>query len=162
MTAELSEAGLVRLSFNSYNARNQQPPQTSDSSASPLPIVPMLIERLQAYVSGQRVNFDDIPLDSDGLTAFRRAVTESCRRVAYGEVISYQELARRAGHPDAARAVGQVMANNRWPIIVPCHRIIASGGRLGGYSAPDGLALKKRLLALEQGAAVSFAYRPEV
>jgi methylated-DNA-[protein]-cysteine S-methyltransferase len=143
MTATLSDVGIVRLAFDRHASGLSGRPHQG--------ILGKLAKRLHAYAGGKRVDFDDFELDMAGLTPFRRAVTEACRRVAYGEVISYRELARRAGHPDAARAVGQVMATNRWPIIVPCHRIIASGGRLGGYSAPEGPMLKKRLLALEQG-----------
>jgi methylated-DNA-[protein]-cysteine S-methyltransferase len=145
MSATLTEAGIARLAFERHASSRKVGggPQSG--------LVSKLAKRLQAYAAGKRVDFDDFPLDLEGLTPFRRAVTEACRRVAYGKVISYGDLARCAGHPDAARAVGQVMATNRWPILVPCHRIIASGGRLGGYSAPDGLLLKKRLLALEQG-----------
>jgi methylated-DNA-[protein]-cysteine S-methyltransferase len=146
MTATLGEAGLVRLAFVFSPASSQ--PQRDGPHAD---AAGELAERLKAYARGKHVDFDDFPLDFAGLTPFRRAVTEACRKIGYGKVISYRELARRAGHPDAARAVGQVMATNRWPIIVPCHRIIASGGSLGGYSAPNGLMLKKRLLALEQG-----------
>ena len=64
--------------------------------------------------------------------------------------MTYGELAETVRHPGAARAVGSVMSNNRYPLIVPCHRVLASGGRLGGYSAPQGLAMKERLLAAEQ------------
>ena len=66
-----------------------------------------------------------------------------------GETVSYAELAGRAGSPNAARAVGGVMAGNRVPLLVPCHRVVGAGGRLGGFSAPTGVELKKRLLALE-------------
>ena len=106
------------------------------------------IDRLQAYVAGDcHDDLLDIAVDVSHLTAFQRAVVHHCRRIPRGEVVTYGELARRAGYPGAARAVGQVMATNRIPLVIPCHRVVAAGGRLGGYSAPQGLAMKKRLLA---------------
>lgn len=104
-------------------------------------------EQLQAYFAGRLREFD-LPLDLTGLTPFQRRVLEACAGLAYGATASYGELARRAGHPGAARAVGQVMAHNRLPLVVPCHRVVASGGGLGGYGL--GLPLKQALLAFEQ------------
>ena len=94
-------------------------------------------------------DFADVEVDYQTRSAFRRHVLEFCRQIPSGETITYAELARRAGSPGAARAAGQVMANNLVPIIIPCHRVVGSGGALGGYSAPGGLATKRRLLALE-------------
>ena len=71
------------------------------------------------------------------------------RNVPYGQTLSYAELAAKAGSPKAARAVGSVMAQNRVPLIIPCHRVVGSGGHLGGFSAPRGIAFKKQLLELE-------------
>ena len=72
-----------------------------------------------------------------------------CRRIPYGRTMSYAELAAKAGSPNAARAVGNCMAGNRIPLIVPCHRVVCSDGRLGSYSAPGGTRMKRRLLDLE-------------
>jgi methylated-DNA-[protein]-cysteine S-methyltransferase len=88
-------------------------------------------------------------LDLDGHTAFQRRVIRCCRQIPWGATRSYAELAARAGSPRAARAVGAVMAANRFPLIVPCHRVIGARGSLGGYSAPTGLVMKSRLLARE-------------
>ncbi len=82
-------------------------------------------------------------------TAFQRAVIDHCRRIPRGEVLTYGQLAERAGYPRSARAVGNVMATNRVPLIVPCHRVVGAGGNLGGFSAPQGLQMKRRLLRLE-------------
>jgi len=112
-----------------------------------------LAERLQAYCEGMRVDFADVPLDIDGLSTFQYRVARRCRQIPYGETITYGQLAARAGSPDAARAVGNAMARNRFPLIVPCHRVVGSGGSLGGFSAPSGVQLKRRLLEMEQGAA---------
>ncbi len=110
---------------------------------------PRLVARLQAFVQRGNDDFRDVPVDLHARTTFQRRVLEACRRVAYGRTMSYAELAVAAGYPGAARAVGNVMANNRLSLIVPCHRVLAAGGRLGGYSNRLGLAMKKRLLALE-------------
>lgn len=91
----------------------------------------------------------DLPLDLDDATPFQRRVLEACRKIPSGATVTYAELARRCRAPGAARAVGNTMARNRFPLIIPCHRVVASGGKLGGYSAPDGLDMKRRLLAAE-------------
>ncbi len=107
------------------------------------------MRRIQKYAAGQPDDFLDIELDLSAATPFQRKVVENCRRIPFGHTLSYGELAAKAGHPRAARAVGNTMANNRIPLIIPCHRVVGSAGSLGGYSAPDGLDMKRRLLRLE-------------
>ncbi len=106
------------------------------------------VDRLQAYAAGQQVDFVTIELDDSNLTPFQAEVIRQCRLIPWGQTVSYMELAERAGSPRAARAVGNVMRNNAWPLIVPCHRVVASQG-LGGYSARGGLDTKRRLLRQE-------------
>jgi len=108
-----------------------------------------VIERLRRYAEGEVVDFSDVPLALAQLTRFARCVVEACRRIPWGETRSYGQLAAECGSPGAARAVGGAMAKNRFPIIVPCHRVIGADGALGGYSAPGGLRLKRRLLDME-------------
>jgi methylated-DNA-[protein]-cysteine S-methyltransferase len=113
-----------------------------------------LADEIASYLAGGCVDFSDVALDvrrvgGGAWTAFRAKTTEACRRIPYGEVWSYAELAEAVGAPDAARAVGSVMARNCWPIVVPCHRVLRATGRLGGFSSPRGLAMKADLLALE-------------
>jgi methylated-DNA-[protein]-cysteine S-methyltransferase len=108
-----------------------------------------LMDSLQRFAEGEPVNFANVKLDEDHLTSFGRHVVAACRRIGWGQTRSYGDLAAECGSPGAARAVGSVMARNRFPLIVPCHRVLASGGELGGYSAPDGLKMKRRLLAME-------------
>jgi len=108
-----------------------------------------LVERLEAYAEGIPVDFRDVKIDPGPQTRFQRGVTNRCRRVPYGETISYGQLAAAAGSPQAARAVGNCMAANRFPLIVPCHRVIPASGRLGAFSAPGGPQTKQRLLTLE-------------
>jgi len=109
-----------------------------------------LAERLRRYARGEAVAFHDA-LDLHGVSPFQQAVSEAARDIPSGQTCSYGELAARAGRPGAARAVGQVMARNPWPIVVPCHRVVASGGGLGGYGG--GLEMKRRLLRLERSPA---------
>ena len=105
-----------------------------------------LCQRILDYARGRPVLFDDL-LDLDGATPFQQAAWLAARRIPWGETRSYAWLAQAIGRPTAARAVGQAMARNRLPIIVPCHRVIASGGGLGGYSG--GTSMKEMLLRLE-------------
>jgi methylated-DNA-[protein]-cysteine S-methyltransferase len=122
------------------------------------PISPTWIKELVAglrhFAEGEPVDFSDVPLALDHLTPFARRVVAACRRICWGQTRSYGDLASECGAPGAARAVGTVMAKNRYPLVVPCHRVLAAGGALGGYSAPDGLRMKRRLLAMEAAFAV--------
>jgi methylated-DNA-[protein]-cysteine S-methyltransferase len=106
-----------------------------------------LIDRFKAYFAGERTSFDDVALELDGWTAFQLDVVRALRRVPYGEVVSYGDLARLAGHPRAQRAAGTFCARNRFGIVVPCHRVVASDG-LGSYGSL-GPGYKRRLLLLE-------------
>ena len=111
-------------------------------------LLPGLAAALCAYFQGRAIRFQ-VRLDLDGVTEFRRRVLEACRRILRGATASYADLARAAGSPHAVRAVGSAMANNPLPLIVPCHRVVRSDGSLGGFSSPQGLEQKQRLLQLE-------------
>lgn len=102
--------------------------------------------KLQYYLAGERVVFDE-PLDLSGATPFQRRVWLATREIPYGERRSYAQIARRVGSPQAAQAVGQALAANPLPLIIPCHRVVASSGDLGGFSG--GPYLKRRLLEME-------------
>jgi methylated-DNA-[protein]-cysteine S-methyltransferase len=106
-----------------------------------------LVKRFKDYFMGRRVNFSD-KLDLQGATYFQRKVWEVTRQIPYGETRSYAWIARQVGNPAASRAVGQALGKNPLPVVVPCHRVIASDGSPGGFGG--GLAMKKRLLALEK------------
>jgi methylated-DNA-[protein]-cysteine S-methyltransferase len=122
-----------------------------DDDASESDWYPELREKLQAYAGGQKVSFTSVRCESSpGMTDFQRKVLDFVRRIPHGKVLSYGEVAQAAGYPGAARAVGTVMSTNRIPIIIPCHRVVAAGGKLGGYSSPRGTELKQWLLDLEQ------------
>jgi methylated-DNA-[protein]-cysteine S-methyltransferase len=102
---------------------------------------------MEAYFAGERVAFGDVELDLDDWTPFQLDVVHALRRVPYGEVVSYGELAQLAGYPRAERAAGTFCARNRFGIVVPCHRVVAADG-LGSYGSL-GPQYKQRLLALE-------------
>ena len=112
----------------------------------------MLRRRLQEYSAGDEVHFDDIAVHLGNVTAFQSRVLGFCRRIRRGSTMSYAQLASAAGRPGAARAVGNVMAKNRCPLVIPCHRVLHAGGGLGGFSAPQGVTLKRRLLEMERPA----------
>jgi len=110
---------------------------------------PSLRENLQRYAAGELVDFDDVEIAPSQVSAFATRVLTTCRSIPRGETMTYGQLARLAGSPGAARAVGNVMANNRLPLVIPCHRVVPAGRRLGGFSAPSGPTMKARLLKIE-------------
>lgn len=106
------------------------------------------IEQLRQYLDGSRREFE-LPVDLSGLTVFQRQVLKAALQVPAGVVATYGEIARRIGKPRASRAVGQALARNPIPIVVPCHRVVAADGSLTGYSGGAGVETKRSLLALE-------------
>lgn len=109
----------------------------------------VLIERLQAYAEGAYDDFLDVPVDLSRFTPFQRRVLERARRIPLGATMSYGQLAAAVGAPGAARAVGQSMAANPIPLIIPCHRVISASGSLCGFSALGGVRTKQRILQME-------------
>lgn len=108
-----------------------------------------LARTLRRYARGDAVDFDPVPLDLPGIGDFRRAIYREARRLGFGETVTYGELAERAGHAGKARETGQAMGSNPVPLVVPCHRVLAAGHRIGGFSAPGGVDTKVRLLLIE-------------
>ena len=108
---------------------------------------PELEEALERYFRGERVDFSSFPLDLSSLSPFQRKVLEEVRKIKWGEVRNYEEIGERLGDRRKARGVGQALARNPLPIIIPCHRVIRKDGGLGGFSW--GLEWKKFLLSLE-------------
>ena len=155
MAVAWNEECLTRLSFGHPSAAAAIASLEADDewTATDGKTVPawicQLAERLQSYAAGSDERFEDVPLDLSHLSAFQNRVVRACRRISRGRVRSYGELAAAAGAAGAARAVGNVMAQNRYPIIVPCHRVIGSAGSLGGFSARDGISMKRRMLEME-------------
>jgi methylated-DNA-[protein]-cysteine S-methyltransferase len=106
-----------------------------------------LADRVLAYFRGERVSFEDVELDAEWATPFQERIAEALRGVPWGEVVTYGELAALAGRPRAPRAAGTFCAENNFPLVIPCHRVVSSSG-LGGYGSL-GAEYKRRLLALE-------------
>ncbi len=116
-----------------------------------------LQEQIIAYFEGVCVNFSqNIPIELYGFSSFTRSILIACRDIKFGQTISYSALARKLGRPDATRAVGNALAKNPLPLIVPCHRVIRSDGATGGFSAPGGTNLKAKLLKHENSALIDY------
>jgi methylated-DNA-[protein]-cysteine S-methyltransferase len=124
--------------------------------ATPPPEIRAALDRIVALFDGEPCDLSVLPLDMDGVPPFHRRVYEITRRIPPGATSSYGEIAARLGAPRAARAVGQALGQNPFPIVVPCHRVLAAGGKTGGFSAHGGVATKLRMLAIE-GAQVNEA-----
>ena len=107
--------------------------------------------RIQALLRGGTDDLRSIPLDLSGVPEFQRRVYAASRAIEVGQTRTYGEIARQIGAPGAARAVGQALGRNPVAIIVPCHRVLAAGGRIGGFSAQGGVVTKRRLLEIERG-----------
>ena len=107
------------------------------------------LDQIVALLNGEASDLSSVELDMTGVPPFHRRVYELIRTVPPGETMTYGEAATLLGSPGAARAVGQAMRRNPFPLVVPCHRVVAAGGKLGGFSANGGLATKAQLLALE-------------
>lgn len=107
------------------------------------------IDGMTAVMGGEARDLRDVPLDERGIDEFRRAVYAATRDIPAGSTRSYGEVAKAIGRPDGARDVGTALARNPFPIVVPCHRVVAANGALTGFSAPGGLDTKRRMLELE-------------
>jgi O-6-methylguanine DNA methyltransferase len=136
--------GVGELWFDEGTLVNHELPRAGSKDGGDHP----LAARVQAYFAGERVSFDDVELDLAWATEFQAAVARALRGIPYGETVTYGELAALAGHPNAQRAAGTFCAHNRFPLFVPCHRVVAAGG-LGSYGSL-GLEYKRRLLELER------------
>jgi methylated-DNA-[protein]-cysteine S-methyltransferase len=135
-TADRTAARLVRRSG-------------ATQAATPPPAIAAVVERVRRHLEGELQDFRDVPVAVDGAGTFARKVYEALRQVPAGQTTTYGELARKAGRPGAARAVGQAMRQNNVALIIPCHRVLAAGGKPGGFSAHGGCNTKARMLAIE-------------
>jgi O-6-methylguanine DNA methyltransferase len=117
--------------------------------AAPPPEVQRAIDGIVALLRGEASDLSDVALDMEHVPAFHRRVYEIARTIPPGATFSYGEIAGRLGDESMARAVGQALGQNPFPIVVPCHRVLAAGGRSGGFSAPGGVRTKLRLLEIE-------------
>jgi len=116
----------------------------------PPPEVERVVERVLALLAGGRDDLADVALDVSGVSPFNLRVYEIARAIAPGQTCTYGQVARAMGEPGAARAVGKALGENPWPIVVPCHRVLAASGGMGGFTADGGISTKARLLTLER------------
>ncbi len=136
--------------FQAHEGNDQIREAMLDNSTASARTSEHVVNLLTRFAEGESVDFDDVPLSLRGMSDFQAEVVAACRAIPWGKTVSYGELAEEVGHAGAARAAGTVMRKNRFPLIVPCHRVLASGGKIGGYSAAEGLTMKRRLLDMEQ------------
>lgn len=108
-----------------------------------------VIDDIAALLRGERIDLKDVALDDHGVPQFNRRVYEIARGIGPGATLSYGEIAERLGDRTLAREVAQALSQNPFPIVVPCHRVLAAGGKMGGFSAPGGVRTKLRLLSIE-------------
>jgi methylated-DNA-[protein]-cysteine S-methyltransferase len=139
---EASDAGTLRRMSGSGSLLPQ---------AEPPAWVQDVIDRVVALLRGERVDLRDVPLDFDAIAPFERRVYEASRQILAGHTRTYGELATALGEPvTASRAVGRALGANPFAVIVPCHRVLAAGGKAGGFSAGGGVTTKLKILLIEQ------------
>ncbi|WP_379072952.1 methylated-DNA--[protein]-cysteine S-methyltransferase [Mesorhizobium sp. UC74_2] len=152
-----NERGLIRLCLPQSSAESLErrllrlesvPGKRFEDGTAP-GWVGELVAAIKAYTAGETVDFSTVPVDLDGVDDFRLAIYDAARKLAFGETTTYGELARRAGHTGLARETGAALGANPVPLVIPCHRITAVGGKIGGFSAPGGSATKEKMLAME-------------
>ena len=156
--------GFVGLAWNQQGICGLRLPASSQESAeaailrrlpqarrsSPQPAMARLISDIQRYFEGEKIDFSSVPVDLGSQEPFFSRVYAEVRKLGWGETTTYGAVAKVLGaQPQAAQSVGQAMASNPVPLIVPCHRVLAAGGKLGGFSAPGGSSSKAKMLEIE-------------
>jgi len=150
-----TEKGLTRLSLfqrdrTAVERRLERLGPAGQAAGGEAPAwVGSLVHDIKAYAEGEEIDFSAVPVDLAGVDDFRLAIYAAARQLAFGETTTYGELAKRAGHAGLPRETGQALGSNPVPLVIPCHRIMAAGGKIGGFSAPGGSTTKERMLALE-------------
>lgn len=143
-----TKLGYFTLYWDDLGLRATSLSQDKRPDSIPPSWVKKLQKRIENYYQGKADDFQDIELVLEKKTEFQKKVYEVVRHIPRGKVLTYKEVAYKAGSPLAFRAIGQIMAQNPFPLIVPCHRVVGSG-KLGGFSAPGGLKTKCAMLKLE-------------
>jgi methylated-DNA-[protein]-cysteine S-methyltransferase len=138
---EWSADGITRISLPGGSVRDGDAPVPDAVRAA--------VAGMVALLAGERRDLIRVVLDERGIDPFRRAVFAATRSIGPGATASYGEIARLIGAPGAARAVGAALGGNPFPIVVPCHRVLAADGALTGFSAPGGITTKRRMLEIE-------------
>jgi methylated-DNA-[protein]-cysteine S-methyltransferase len=148
--------GRCAVSWSDVGVTGVWLPRRSGYGAPPLEtvddvpaFVPDAVDGMRAVLAGQRRDLHGVPLDDRGVDAFRRSVYAATRDIEPGTTQTYGQVAKAIGRPDAARDVGTALSQNPFPIVVPCHRVIAASGALTGFAAPGGIETKRRMLELE-------------
>jgi len=156
--------GFVGLAWNQQGVCSLRLPASTPESAEtavlkrlpqarrspPPPAIAQLISDIQRYFEGEKIEFSSVPVDLGSQEPFFSRVYAEVRKLGWGETTTYGTVAKTLGaEPQAAQGVGQAMASNPVPLIVPCHRVLAAGGKLGGFSAPGGSGSKARMLEIE-------------
>ncbi len=145
----VSDRGLRCVSFGKYSGLSQileHACKYNLTTSKNLQMTKDIKKQLREFFQGKKKSFK-LNLDIGYMPAFKQKVLKECKKISYDKTTTYGYLAKKAGSPKAARAVGQIMAANPIPIVIPCHRVVGSGGHLTGYGG--GLDMKKRLLAME-------------
>lgn len=148
ITVGVSEVGVARVAFARLAEMQAELPEESLVTANPPTLLAVALEQIREYLLGGRRGFE-LPIDWRGMTPFELAVRQVVAFIPYGEVRTYAQVARAVGKPGAAVAVGAVQAANPLPLIIPCHRVLGSDGKLHGFNAPDGVKTKAWLLQHE-------------
>jgi methylated-DNA-[protein]-cysteine S-methyltransferase len=150
ITATWNDKKLARLTIDAELTESEID-QTLQTSEANLELTQLLNDHLKHFFAGSKKLFPWSRFDLEGRTEFQLSVLKCCYKIPSGETMSYGQVASAVGRPGAARAVGTVMAQNTLPLLIPCHRVVASGGGIGGYSARGGVSVKEWLLARESG-----------
>lgn len=145
--------GHCALSWGAKGLTGFELPEAAENTgeeASPPPEVAVLIQRVRQHLAGQPQDFSDVHYDFAALPDFSRQVLLATLNVKSGRTATYGEIAAALGHPPSvSRAVGAALGANSWPLLIPCHRIVAANGKMTGFSGPGGVATKVKLLAIE-------------
>lgn len=146
-----TDVGIARLQLSGAEPDDmlERLARNGGRPGQPSRAIEALINRIEDYADGARIEFTDVPLDLAGLPDFQRRVYALLLGFGWGQTTTYGALARELGDVTMSRAVGQAMGANPIPLIIPCHRVLASDGKPGGFSAPGGALSKLRMLALE-------------
>jgi methylated-DNA-[protein]-cysteine S-methyltransferase len=149
-----SDAGVARFQLPAKSAADAERMMRRRAPGAepgvPTPMVGEVVAAAKGYFEGNETDFAQVALDLDGQDEFFKRAYAAARRISWGQTTTYGTLAKElGGGPETARDVGQAMASNPIPLIIPCHRVLAAGGKIGGFSGPGGAAAKIRMLGLE-------------
>ena len=140
----------IFIGYKSYNQLIRQITEEFGKDLKKIPSSGEFIKKITLYCSGKKISFDSCKIEWHSLTTFQTKVLRGAMKIPYGTVSTYCKLAKTIGHPNSSRAVGNALSKNPFPLIVPCHRVVRSDGKIGGFSAGGGKELKEKLLRMER------------